>query len=138
MYDVICNYCGNEAKLVSSKSFYGRSYGTHLYVCWECDARVGTHRNSLVPLGTLANRELRQLRKECHQHFDVLWKSRKMSRSQAYHWLRKKMNLSREEAHIGMFNKSQCKELLAHLGVISLATIENETNRLLKEELGYE
>lgn len=134
---MICPYCGREAEYLSSKEFYGRSYGTYLYVCRPCDARVGTHKNSDRPLGTLADRELRSLRRLCHAHFDVLWKSRQMTRSQAYKWLQRVMSLPRDKAHIGMFDKEQCRELLDYLGIVSLVKIEHDTNRLLKEELGY-
>lgn len=84
-------------------------------MCRICDARVGTHKNSKTPLGTLANSELRALRKVCHKRFDSLWKSKQMTRSGAYRWLAKSMNLSPKEAHIGMFNEVQCKQLIKNL-----------------------
>lgn len=97
---------------MSSKEFYGRDYGTNLYVCLPCDARVGTHKGSKTPLGTLANAALRDLRMQCHKVFDRKWKSGKMSRTDAYVWLQEHMNLPAEKAHIGMFDKEQCNKLL--------------------------
>ncbi len=102
---------------MSSKEFYGTDYGTNLYVCLPCDARVGTHRNSKTPLGTLANAALRDLRMQCHKIFDRKWKCGKMSRKKAYKWLQKAMGLSEEKAHIGMFNENQCKKLLQILNL---------------------
>jgi len=97
---------------MSSKEFYGRDYGTNLYVCLPCDARVGTHKNSRAPLGTLANAALRDLRMQCHKVFDQKWKSGRMSRTKAYVWLQERMYLSPDKAHIGMFDKNQCNKLL--------------------------
>ncbi|MFC5587578.1 zinc-finger-containing protein [Sporosarcina soli] len=111
--DINCPYCDKPARFVSSREFYGRDYGTNLYVCTLCDARVGTHGRGKTPLGTLANGNLRNLRKMCHARIDPLWKSRKMSRKAVYMRLQKVMELTSEEAHIGMFNEHQCQKLIA-------------------------
>lgn len=115
MNEVICPYCNNGAEFVTSKNFYGKDYGSNLYVCYQCDARVGTHGKGKTPLGTMANKKLRALRKTCHQVFDKTWKYKKpkqFARKSAYQWLQKEMNLTPEEAHIGKFNEEQCLELL--------------------------
>ncbi|TYS14325.1 hypothetical protein FZC78_19300 [Rossellomorea vietnamensis] len=117
---VACPYCGNNAKFITSKEFYGKDYGTNLYSCRPCDAYVGTHGRSKTPLGTLANRSLREMRKRTHASFDPLWKSRRMSRSEAYQWISEVMQLPPEKAHIGMFNEKQCFELLKHIRNLSL------------------
>lgn len=97
---------------MTSKQFYGKNYGTNLYVCKPCDARVGTHGKGKTPLGTMANKKLRALRNAAHRGFDPLWKSKRMSRRNAYKWLRDKMDLTSKEAHIGKFNEEQCLQLL--------------------------
>lgn len=94
-------------------------------MCRPCDARVGTHRRSKTPLGTLANAELRDMRTRCHKVFDRLWKSKEMSRSNAYKWMQKVMGLSPEKAHIGMFNEQQCLELLHHLKIKRIHDLKN-------------
>jgi hypothetical protein len=113
---VICPYCKNRAKLFTSKEFYGTDYGTNMWVCEPCDARVGTNGNSTTPLGTLAKEELRQLRMECHKRFDILWKAskgkRRMTRTEAYQWLASKMSMSSKEAHIGLFDDMDCIRFL--------------------------
>jgi hypothetical protein len=109
---VICPYCGNETKFMTSKEFYGIDYGTNIYVCYPCDAYVGTHGKSKNPLGTPANRELREMRKYAHSMFDPLWKRRKMNRTNAYKWMQQVMDLPPEKAHIGMFNEEQCWKLI--------------------------
>jgi hypothetical protein len=97
---------------MSSKEFYGRDYGTNLYVCRPCDAYVGTHKGTNQPLGTPANRDTREWRKLAHTRFDWLWKSGKKSRTKAYLWLQNVMGLTRSEAHIGKFTAEQCKEVV--------------------------
>jgi hypothetical protein len=112
---MICPYCNEEAVFMSTEEYYGRDYGTNIYVCRPCDATVGTHGNSRHALGTLANKELRELRKEVHALFDPLWRTKKMLRHNAYKLLQELMNLPKEKAHIGMFNKEQCLEAIEKL-----------------------
>lgn len=107
-----CPYCGKEAAYMSSYAFYGRDYGTNVYVCYPCDAYVGTHKGSSRPLGTMANAETRAWRKAAHSMFDALWKHKKMSRTTAYHWMAKEMGLPSEKAHIGMMTAEQCMTLI--------------------------
>jgi len=113
---VICPYCNTKAQFMSSREFYGKDYKTNLYVCYPCDARVGTHGKGKKALGTMANKKLRALRMAAHGEFDPMWKNRKRKKNQArrnaYKWLQEQMNLSKEEAHIGRFNEEQCFELL--------------------------
>ena len=81
----ICPYCETEAEWVENKEVYGKNYGDSvmLWLCRKCGARTGCHQNTSTPLGTMANEELRELRKQCHALFDPLWKSGKMSRKKA-------------------------------------------------------
>lgn len=114
-----CAYCGGGVSLKDSKIIYGRSYG-NIYICDkypECDAYVGVHKSDgKTPLGTIANKELRELRKICHNnYFDPLWKSGKITRNEAYKFLQRIMGLTAEDCHIAMFNIDQCKELIKKL-----------------------
>lgn len=109
---VTCPYCGDKAELLTSLEFYGRDYGSNVYSCKPCDAYVGTHKGTKQPLGTLAQYELRELRKKAHAHFDPLWKSKEMSRTEAYAWLKEELELENGQAHIGMFDEDQCKKLI--------------------------
>lgn len=108
-----CPYCDIEVVMVHSKVFYGRDYGTYVFLCRDCGAYVGSHKNSKTPLGTPANRELRMLRRKCHELIDPFWKYGKYSRSEVYRRLAKRFNLPLEKAHIGMFDEKQCKELIS-------------------------
>lgn len=108
--DMECPYCYQEPEFVSSLQFYGKDYGTNIYVCYHCDAYVGTHGKGKTPLGTLANKRLRSLRMTAHSIFDPLWKGkyRKMGRGKAYKVMQDLMNLPPEKAHIAMFDEQQC------------------------------
>lgn len=118
---VLCPYCDREAKLVSGVTVYPSRADLRDRLFWRCapcDAHVGTHADSThrhVPLGSLANAELREWRRRAHTLFDPLWQqgNNPLTRAQAYEWLRKFMGLTRHEAHIGAFGLAQCQRLVA-------------------------
>ncbi|ASA22025.1 zinc-finger-containing protein [Paenibacillus donghaensis] len=109
----ICRYCGGKVICISTKAFYGRDYGAHVYKCTGCDAYVGTHKGTKNPLGTLANKELRELRKKAHEVFDPCWKDKHMQRKSAYRRLKEFMGTAREDTHIAMFDEDQCRRVIA-------------------------
>lgn len=85
-------------------------------MCWwceDCDARVGCHNNSKNPLGTMANKELREWRMKAHAVIDPLWKSNQMPRKQLYKKLRGMFN--GKEIHIGTSDIATCKEVIAKI-----------------------
>lgn len=51
-------------------------------------------------------------REIAHQYFDLLWKRKLMTRSEAYQWLAQAMNLTAKEGHIKMLSTSQCMTLV--------------------------
>ena len=88
-----CQYCGADAVLTSSAEIYGgRDYGK-IYICRPCGAYVGCHKGTEVPLGTLANEELRAARKAAHAAFDPIHKKGYKRRDRAYWWLAEKLNI---------------------------------------------
>lgn len=112
----VCQYCGNVSSLVKGDKIYPHLPKLHhknFYQCSPCDAYVGCHPDTDVPLGRLANAELRKYKLWTHGAFDKLWKSGTMSRSEAYKMLAKKMGIDAKDCHIGMFTVEQCKQALA-------------------------
>lgn len=118
---VICNYCDDQAELVTGKEIYPHIPSLNdkrFWRCFPCGAYVGTHSNSKdhAPLGKLANKELRQARLKAHAKFDPMWKTwkgkYKYSRTDAYSWLAKRLGISRNECHIAMFDAEMCKRVV--------------------------
>jgi ssDNA-binding Zn-finger/Zn-ribbon topoisomerase 1 len=91
---------------------YGKSYGK-VYVCDnfpDCDSYVGVHRGTNRPLGTLANKELRKARMECHNVFDQSWRSGRSTRDDAYRTLA--ITTGVKEPHFWQFTLEQCNKFL--------------------------
>jgi hypothetical protein len=120
----ICPYCSKPAKLfVDSSSLYrsGVNYGP-AWACTPCGAWVGTHKNSKrhVPLGRLANAELRKAKIAAHAAFDPLWQgkmrrdgcSKQEARVAAYAWLAGQMGIEKKDCHVGMFDVEQCNRVI--------------------------
>lgn len=113
-----CPYCGAKATLRPSSAVYGDAAKTdgYLYVCDrypKCDSYVGAHKKTKLPMGTLANGDLRNKRIQAHKAFDWMWKYGLMTKWQAYKWMQGKLDLSDEQAHIAMFSEYMCDRLIA-------------------------
>lgn len=111
-----CPYCGSPVILRSADGIYRENAnGTMLYVCKRypaCDAYVRTHPGTNRPVGTLANRELRSLRREAHRYFDRLYLSGMMRKEQAYEWLAHLIQAPMSEAHIGCLGEYYCRQVI--------------------------
>lgn len=83
-----CPYCGSSVVYRSADEIYrDNSKGTMLYVCSrypECDSYVRVHAGTNIPVGSMANHELRTLRRTAHRYFDQLYESGYMSKQDAY------------------------------------------------------
>lgn len=124
----ICRYCGSPVVYTSNAEIYGREYGEgKCYLCRNCRAFVGVHPGTDIPLGTLANEELRRYRKTAHFYFDQIWMQplRITTRYKAYGWLSKQLGISKEYTHIGMFEKEECVKTIE----LSQARIEKYKKR---------
>jgi len=94
---------------------YGKIYGNgKVYMCTNCDAYVGCHKNG-EPLGILANKELRRLKKQAHALFDPIWKSRTEKRGLLYKKLAKQLDIETKDCHFGHFEKNM---LLKSISII--------------------
>ena len=121
MKTVICPYCDKKPVLTDSIEVYGVSYGM-IWLCKPCNAYVGVHKNSknFIPLGRLANSELREYKKLAHASFDPLWKkkmqltscSKSKARKLAYKWLSSELNIDIKDCHIGEFDIDTCKQVI--------------------------
>lgn len=123
-----CQYCGQPAKLVKGAELYPKRPDLaerNFWECKPCGAYVGCHRKAAwmtidgvkvisdgtLPLGVLANAELRKAKSSAHRTFDALWKGTerpKSARTMAYAWLTEKLELQTADCHIGSFTIAQC------------------------------
>lgn len=106
-----CPYCNKEATYGPNELWYGKRYGKSYmcYFCKPCDAYVGCHNNSTKPLGTMANRELREWRMKAHAKIDPLWKERGWSRNSVYKYLSKVFG---RQIHIGESDIKTCQKIV--------------------------
>jgi DNA-directed RNA polymerase subunit RPC12/RpoP len=103
---ITCPYCSSDVIYTSNAAIYSKEYGNgRVYKCTGCDAYVGVHTGTDIPLGRLANKELRQLKKQCHALFDPTWKGKKVRRHQAYSMMGTRLGISTNECHFGWFDK---------------------------------
>jgi len=102
-----CPYCNSPVIFTSNAEIYGRQYGNGMcYKCTVCDTYVGVHTGTKIPLGRLADKELRDLKKECHSLFDPIWRENKnITRSEAYKKLAELLKIPVNECHFGWFDK---------------------------------
>ena len=122
-----CPYCHANASLRPASVVYGlnrRSQGKFLYLCdrWPaCDAYVAAHKDTLLPMGTLADRNLRRKRMEAHSALNQLIGSGIMTRKQAYRWLQLQLGLPESEAHIAKFSELRCQKVIELCRALSRA-----------------
>jgi ssDNA-binding Zn-finger/Zn-ribbon topoisomerase 1 len=111
-----CPHCGAIAVVRPAADIYGDpSNHGELYVCSNyprCQSYVGIHPGTMIPMGTLANGDLRNLRIKAHRTFDRIWQNKIMSRDSAYRWMADYFGLRLQDAHIGMFGEYRCSELI--------------------------
>lgn len=108
-----CPYCFGKVEIINNSAIYGKSYGAWpwVYRCaGSCNAYVGMHPYTDIPLGTLANEELRRARKCCKEPFERLWQSGMMSRSAAYEALARHLDIPVAACHFGWFNVAKCEQ----------------------------
>ena len=116
---VNCPYCGAPAFCRPASMVHGKNTwqkGTHLYVCsrWpDCDSYVTAHKNTLQPMGSLANKNLRYKRILAHEALEELRQIRHMETWAVYVWLQMKLELTPDKAHIGMFSEEMCDHLIS-------------------------
>lgn len=114
-----CPYCHAQATLRPASIVYGtnkQSKGKYLYLCdrWPaCDAYVSAHEHTLLPMGTLANGDLRHKRILAHRALKQFQKDCHMEKWEVYIWLQAKLGLHASQAHIGQFSEYMCDQVIS-------------------------
>lgn len=111
-----CPYCGSHAVLRSADGIYMKNpRESMLYVCKNypvCDAYVRVHPGTTKPMGSLANKQLRNLRMEAHRYFDQIYIRGIMSKQDAYHWLSDVLCIPFLDTHIGQMGEYYCSKVI--------------------------
>jgi len=120
MKNMKCPYCGSAVHLRSADGIYKEnSRNTQLYVCSKypaCDSYVRAYPGTTVPVGSLANSQLRSLRTTTHRHFDKLHETGVMTRKEAYGWLAFMLQSPLSQAHIGYLSEYYCNLIIEESG----------------------
>jgi hypothetical protein len=118
----VCPYCGATAEKVNGSILYEHMNDMGAKTFWKCTpcaAWVGCHIGTEVPLGRLANAELRALKRQTHELFDPLWrvsvtkKRRAANRTKAYQALAAILGITAAQCHIGEFDVDLCRRTIA-------------------------
>jgi len=129
---MVCTHCQGNTVLVGGEEIYPHRpdlFDRYFWLCRLCEAWVGCHRaqkqvnakgkevwsNGAMPLGSVANKELRALRHRVHALFDPIWKSGAKTRVEAYDWLSGVLGVASGRAHVAWMNVEQCKVAIAAL-----------------------
>lgn len=126
-----CTYCRSGVELVSADVVYPNRpelADRKIWRCTSCDAYVGCHKrgarvigrggvqilsDGTLPMGSLANHDLRAARIETHRMFDELWRPpARMSRSDAYAWMARTLSIATEEAHVASLTYDECVKVM--------------------------
>jgi hypothetical protein len=126
-----CPYCHSAVELVTGAEVYPERpelAERSIWRCTSCDAQVGCHRRGAVvklpggheitsdgtlPMGSLANHDLRAARIETHRLFDALWQPpARMSRGEAYGWMARLLNIEPEAAHVASLSHDECVKVM--------------------------
>lgn len=107
-----CPYCSSDVRIAHHDEIYGRAYGQWpwAYLCEACDAYVRMHPFTNIPLGTLANVDLRLARKVAKLPFEKLWRPYTQYRSKEYASLAKHLGIPVEHCHFGWFDVETCRK----------------------------
>lgn len=78
----------------------------------DCDAYVRVQPGTRIPMGTMADHNLRALRITTHRQFDKLHLKGYMTRKEAYMWLANLISAPLSQAHIGYLGEYYCNLVL--------------------------
>lgn len=119
-----CDDCGSPRVNLQKRGFMGLRVFKKwdlIWHCLDCDALVGCHEGTDIPLGLMADAPTRDARWQAHTVFDRLWRKNIMTRPEAYAWMARALHLSPEQAHIGMLSMRQCEDLM-----VAVAAFEHD------------
>jgi len=106
-----CHCCGGPVKLTNNRDIYnGQSFGDwpYVYRCAQCQAYVGLHPDTDLPLGIMADRQTIQARKDAKTVFQrVVLVKHNRDRKAGYAWLARALEIPLSVCHFGMFDNAR-------------------------------
>jgi hypothetical protein len=120
----VCDYCGAKALLArhGDDAYPYRDEHGPLWVCPPCDAWIGVYPRSRrnVPLGRLANTELRQAKSELHDALEPLVAAKMRrdgcnafeARAKGVRWLAGQLGIDPGANTIHSFDAAQCRQAM--------------------------
>jgi len=121
----VCDYCGAKAALVQygEPAYPYRDDRGALWLCAPCEAWVGVYPRSKrhLPLGRLADAELRQAKSDLHHALEplVAAKMRRdscsafVARAKGIRWLASQLGMPDESGNLHAFDLDQCRRAIA-------------------------
>jgi hypothetical protein len=126
----VCDYCGARAVLMRAgdEGYPYRDDHGALWVCVPCDAWIGTFARSTrnVPLGRLANAELRDWKTKLHAALEPLAEAKVRrdgcslfeARAKGYKWLAGELGIDASKGAISIhtLDAAQCERAVQIIG----------------------
>jgi hypothetical protein len=95
--------------------------------CAPCLAWIGCHVGTDVPLGRLANEELRNAKRAAHDAFDPIWRavsnnkrSKRAAKIRAYEALAAELGIPPDQANIALFDVEMCRRTVESASKVRL------------------
>ena len=101
----VCPFCKDKVTYKRDKLL------NYVYICTNCHASIGVYKNTKNPYGTLADKELKNLRKEARKSIDTIWQKGYLERNTAYKKLQKTLQIP--DLYISILNKETCKCIIS-------------------------
>jgi zinc-finger-containing domain len=121
----ICEYCGANAKLTrfGDEPYPYRDDHGPVWVCTPCQAWIGIFTRSArnVPLGRLANAQLREWKAKLHSALEPMAEAKVRrdggkifaARAKGYKWLAGHLSIEEQKCSIHLLDIDQCKAAVA-------------------------
>ena len=77
------------------------------------DLERDVYKRQLLPMGTLANGDLRHKRILAHRALKKLQQDCHMEKWEVYIWLQAKLGLDAHQTHIGQFSEYMCEQVIS-------------------------
>lgn len=123
----LCDYCGAKALLTrfGDETYPYRDDHGPLWVCAPCEAWIGVPARSTrhVPLGRLANAELRDAKSRLHDALEPLVTAKMRrdkvnafeARGKAIRWLAGELGFELSNPSIHLLTLEQCEQAIRHI-----------------------